>query len=310
MREAARRREAKGTGLKIGDDHATAALLSCLIACRGFERVADVGLREELRSMTCGVGWSPDAALGWLRRTGLLGTDISTPTLYSYIANGVLDIDVEDLPRRGAQRRRRRREYARLYRRSYRKVGCTSIEERPEAVGDREEFGHWEGDLIVGRSGTRTVVMTLTERKTRYELTCMFADKRKGNAPAFLDRLEKSYGTELFRETFKSITFDNGSEFLDYDAIERSRFKKAEGRPRTKAYYAHPFRSCERGSNENANGLLRRGGIRKGANIGLLGEGVVKNATEWINNLPRRILGYMTAEEAFSMEFNKLKHNM
>jgi IS30 family transposase len=276
----ARQRQAmKGMGLKIGRDIHTAALLESLI-------------RDKK--------WSPDAALGWARVNSLLLTDISTPTLYKYIKEGVLAITEHHLPRQGMQRKKKQKEY----RTAHKNVRGTSIEQRPESVLKRDEFGHWEGDLVVGKKGTRNVVLTLVERKTRNVITARFSSKEKAHVIGFLDYLEKVFGDDFYR-VFKSVTYDNGSEFLDFEAMERS-IHEARGMKRTQVYYAHPYCSCERGSNENANGLLRRAGIKKGTDIGLLSDGDIEEATKWVNDLPRKLLGYKSAAQAFEEELASL----
>jgi IS30 family transposase len=273
------RQETKGSGLKIGNDIHTAMTLESLIKDNH---------------------WSPDAALGYAKRNNLIMTTFSTPTLYAYIKAGVLDITEKDLPRHGQQKRRKQK----IYRTAHNNVRGTSIEERPKHVLEREEFGHWEGDLIVGKQGTRTVVMTLVERKTRKVLTKRFPGKHAKNTIGQLDYLEKRYGRDFYT-IFKTITFDNGSEFLTFKELEESRYK-GRRQKRTQVYYAHPYCSSERGSNENANGLLRRGGIRKGTNIGLLSDRDIDKATEWVNDMPRKILDYRTANQAWTEELDKL----
>jgi IS30 family transposase len=175
-------------------------------------------------------------------------------------------------------------------------------------VNTRVEFGHWEGDLVVGRKGTKSVLLTLLERKTRKYITTPLPSKEQVNVAHAFDLLEKRYG-RLFYQLFKTITFDNGIEFLDHDALELSRWHKyrVEDKARFKVYYAHPYRSGERGSNENANGLLRRAGIIKGKNIGLMSKASINAATRWVNTLPRALLGFKCAQEVFDLELQKLK---
>lgn len=93
-------------------------------------------------------------------------------------------------------------------------------------------------------------------------------------------------GSSKFRETFKTITCDNGCENLDFEGIQRSTLTNIE---RTKVYYAHPYSSWERGSNENANRLIRRF-IPKGTDIGKCSRKQIQMIEHWINNYPRRIL--------------------
>lgn len=105
-------------------------------------------------------------------------------------------------------------------------------------------------------------------------------------------------GVGPFRSMFKSITADNGSEFLDVEQMERSGFSKKR---RVKLYYAHPYSSWERGSNENANRIIRRF-VAKGNDIGKYTKQRISEIEAWMNNYPRKILKYKPAQEFFNME--------
>ena len=160
----------------------------------------------------------------------------------------------------------------------------TSIEERSKEIDSREEYGHWEGDTVCGKG--RSVKFVLTERKTRFEIVLYTKEKTQKEVIKCLDKIERKMGNKNFREVFKSITLDNGCENLDYEGMERSLYTKAK---RTKIYYTHPYSAYERGSNENANKLIRRF-IPKGADI----KDYAKDAPKiirWMNNYPRKILG-------------------
>lgn len=98
-------------------------------------------------------------------------------------------------------------------------------------------------------------------------------------------------------DIFKSITFDNGVEF--------SKWKDIENYLKTKTYFAHPYSSYERGSNENANKLLRLF-IPKGCNINDYNEDYVIRANELINTKIRKILNYKSSLELFNIELDKL----
>ena len=113
---------------------------------------------------------------------------------------------------------------------------------------------------------------------------------------------ERKCGERLFRDVFKTITVDNGVEFSDAEGLEKSRRNKKK---RTKVYYCHPYSSCERGSNENANRLIRRH-IPKGVNFDKKSKTEIKEIETWINNYPRKIFEYDTAENQFINEMEKL----
>lgn len=261
---------AKGPGLKIGKDHELAQHLEHLIADKHY---------------------SPGAALGEIKQKGRrFSTTICRVTLYSYIDKGVfLRLTNKDLPRRGEKKDKHQRV------RAVRAPRGESIEKRPNEVNERLTFGHWEGDTIVGKRGSKRTLLCFTERFTRKEIIIRLPDKTSASVVKAMDRLERKYAG-LFPKIFKSITFDNGSEFSDCEGIERSAIKKGE--KRTKVYYCHPYSAYERGSNENQNGIIRRP-FPKGTSFDKVTLAQVAEAEDWLNNYPRPLFGYRSANDVF-----------
>lgn len=174
-----------------------------------------------------------------------------------------------------------------------------SIEQRPEEIDEREEFGHWEGDTVYsgkGKRKTTRALLTLTERKTRKEIIIAIPNRKAETVVKALDALERKLGARRFRAIFKSITFDNGTEFAAAEELERSCINKHL--PRTKVYFCHPYSSWERGTNENTNGMIRRR-FPKGTNFAAVTNAQIAQAENWINNYPRKILGYKSSEIVF-----------
>lgn len=169
-----------------------------------------------------------------------------------------------------------------------------SIDYRPEEANTREVYGHWEGDLVIGKRKKGAVLFTLTERKTRQEIIIKLPSKKAEEVAKALDALEKVYKKE-FSNKFKTITFDNGGEFRNWKILEKS-YDNRKKSPRTQVYYAHPYRSGERGSNENANRLIRRF-IPKGTDITLITEEFIKKVENWINNYPRAMFKYKSTNQ-------------
>lgn len=166
--------------------------------------------------------------------------------------------------------------------------GGKSISERPEEINNRSERGDWEIDLVVGKQGTKPAILTLVERKTRKSIYILIKNKtQKEVINAIKKAVKKLKGN--FDNIFKTITADNGTEFLDSLGIKKA--GKCE-----EVYYAHPYSSWERGSNENGNRMLRRF-IPKGTDIGAISEEYLQWIEDWVNNYPRKILGYRTANE-------------
>jgi IS30 family transposase len=265
----------KGPGLKIGKDHKLVKYIENKI------------IKEK---------YSPDAVIGEIAEKGLeFETKISTKTLYNYIDRGdvFLNLTNKDLP---VKREGKKRDYKKI-KIPHKNLKGTSIEERPPEIDKREEYGHWEMDCVVGnKGGSGAVLLVLSERKHREEIVIKMPAKTQESVVKALDSLERKYGRG-FKEKFKTITMDNGSEFLDYKGIERS--VKNETETRVTAYYAHPYSSWERGTNENINKLIRRF-IPKGTDIGKISRVKIKYIENWINNYPRRILGYKSSNDMVS----------
>ena len=172
-----------------------------------------------------------------------------------------------------------------------------SIDYRPEEANTREVYGHWEGDLVIGTKKRGSVLFTLTERKTREEIIVKIPGKKAEYVAQALDLIEKKY-KKIFYTKFKTITFDNGCEFRNWKCLEKS-YDCRRKTPRTQVYYAHPYRSGERGSNENANRLIRRF-IPKGTDITPISEEYIQKIEDWINNYPRAMFNYKSTNEILS----------
>jgi IS30 family transposase len=264
---------------------------------RNKERALKIGkdkrLEEYIRVKLTEEEYSPDAILGEIKVRGLeFEGIICTKTLYNYIDAGIFSgISNKDL---WEKRKRERRRYKKLGRISSRNRLCRSIEERPQAVNKRIGYGHWEGDSVKGPLGTKTSLFTLTERKTREEIIIKLGQATQEAIKEAIDGLETEHGTE-FKTKFKSITFDNGVEFLDWRTLEVSVLGGEERR--TMIYFAHSYSSWERGTNENQNRMIRRF-IPKGTDIADVSEKEISRIQDWMNNYPRKILGYKTANQA------------
>jgi len=254
----------KGRGYKIGHDHRLAAYIEKKI------------IEEK---------YSPDAVIGEIKAIGLkFETVICTKTVYNMIDKGVfLNLTNKDLP---VKKTGIKRKYKHVRKVALNNTKGRSIEERPTETEKREKYGHWEMDCVVGCG--KACLLVLTERMSRKEIIFKMKAKTQECVIEAIDRLERRYKSK-FQTIFKSITMDNGSEFLDMANLERSCLKA--GTMRTTCYYAHPYSSWERGSNENQNKLIRRF-VPKGFNIGKLTNKDVKRIENWMNNYPRKILGY------------------
>ena len=134
-------------------------------------------------------------------------------------------------------------------------------------------------DTVVSGRGGKGVLLVFTERMTREEEIYKINSKSMHDVTNCINQIEQAIGLKKFRQRYKTITCDNGVEFLDAEL-----------------YYCHPYRSCERGSNENANKLIRRW-IPKGANISIYTDDYIKHVQEWINNYPRKLFNGLSSNQ-------------
>lgn len=231
---------------------------------------------------------SPDAIVGRAKETGRFPLDQipCTTTLYNWIDRHYLRTRNVDL----LEKVRRNTKSARC--RQNQKVLGQSIEQRPVEIQTRKEFGHWEIDTVAGkRTHDDQALLTLTERKTRFELMIKVDNKSAKPVNDALGALQERMDNR-FEQIFKTITADNGSEFADL---------VTELPKTTQVYYTHPFSSFERGTNEHHNRIIRRF-IPKGSTIKEVSERTVARVNHWMNQLPRKLFGYQTAEERFLAE--------
>ncbi len=259
---------------------------------RSLKIGSDKGLEEYIRKKLLKDKYSPDAIIGEIKAKGLEFTGmICAKTLYNYIDAGIFSgISNETLWEKRKRKKHRIRKI-RVTRELYKMP--RRITERPEVANNRLEYGHWEGDCIKGPVGTRASLLTLTERKSLEEIIIKLERATQENVKKAFDDLEKRYGA-AFKIKFKSITFDNGSEFLNWKYLELSTSEPEN--PRTITYFAHPYSAWERGSNENQNRMIRRF-IPKGTSIGKISFEEIARIEKWINNYPRKRLGYRSARD-------------
>lgn len=240
--------------------------------------------------------YSPKAALRAAAQEHFEVTICAT-TLYSYIAAGVFgSLTIEKLPYEGKRLLKRSKGKVR----PIKTVKGVSIEKRDESIENREEFGHWEMDTVKGSKGTSYSMLVLTERKTRYEMIFKIRHKAE-EVVGIVDKLEREYGNR-FQFVFKTVTSDNGTEFSYTERLAQSVLYSGQ---RTKWYYAHPYSSWERGSNENANKLIRRY-IPKGTSFDDYPDEYFYMIQEWMNHYPREVLEWNNANDLFQSEIERI----
>ena len=164
----------------------------------------------------------------------------------------------------------------------------TTIDLRPNSVEQRIEIGHWEGDLMIGvKHGS--AIGTLVERKTRYTYIVKLGGRSSLNV---VNSFSKTIN-QLESKWRKTLTYDNG--------VEMAKHKHFTQKTGMNVYFANPYSSWERGTNENTNGLIRRY-LPKGTNFNQISQQILMDIQYKLNNRPRKILGYKTPNQMMKAE--------
>lgn len=232
--------------------------------------------------------WSPEQIAGRIKKkwSDDRSRHIGKDSIYEFIYEQRKDLVKYLRCQKGKYRRR----YGTRIREKEREAAKKRrIDERPAEVEKREVIGHWEGDTIVGSD--KQHILTHVERKSGL----LLADKlERGTA-----ELTKIKTIERFKKIPRkkklTLTYDNGVTFSEHEMTE-----KETG---IEIYFAWPYHSWERGTNENCNGLLRQFFPKKSA-FAMITQEVIDAACGLINNRPRKRLGYLTPNEVFFRQNN------
>lgn len=224
--------------------------------------------------------WSPEQIGGRLRKDH--GRIVSPGTIYSWVYRDRAD---GGTVWRSLRRRHRRRKRHRGVDRRGQIPGRRMIDQRPAIVDQRERLGDWESDTMEGRKG-KGLLATHVERKSRYTVAVKVSDKSASTVTrATVQGLRRIPAAKR-----KTLTLDNGKEFAGFAQMERQLG--------IRTYFAHPYASWERGTNENTNGLLRQF-FPKGTDFTQVSDSEVDRVERLLNNRPRKCLGYRTPAEVF-----------
>ena len=228
-------------------------------------------------------GWTPEIICGRAKLEGR--AHVCKETVYEYVyADAKAGGDLwKSLPR--AKRKRKRRCPRQEGRGRGVIPGRRGIETRPPEVELRITVGHWEGDLVVGAHAAGYLV-TIVERVTRYTLVGWSATKEAEEVAAVVIGLLAAIGVAC-----TGITFDNGKEFARHAEIAKA--LKAD------VFFARPYHSWERGTNENTNGLIRRL-YPKSESFASIGEADLRRIDTFLNDRPRKCLGWKTPREVMA----------
>ena len=241
--------------------------------------------------------WAPDVIVGFMEthnyfsKTGFC--PISTPTIYNAIRLKIIDVSLTDT--------RRMKEKPKYHYKDKASLPASklpySIDNRPEKINNRSEFGHFEIDTVIGTSkGKHECLLTMTERKTKFEMIFKISSKSSEDIVNKINQI-KSFMKKYYNKVFKSFTTDNGPEFSDFLNIIKD--------SKTSIYFCHPYCSGEKGTNEKQNSMIRYF-IPKKTLIENYSCEDINNIATWMNNYPRKSLNYKTPLEALLNEFNDL----
>jgi IS30 family transposase len=262
----------------------------CRAHARACERKVTANKHERLKSnfirqyVRDGLeeGWSPQQISGRIR-IDYPGCSVNHEAIYQYIYHpqNPHRLEMINLLRR-AHRKRRNKSIGRKVRKT--KIpGRIPIDARPKSVENRNRYGHWEGDSLISRK-SKVALNTLAERKSRLVLITKLP--RKGAAEtnkAIISRLKK-----LPAQGRQTLTLDNGTE--------NAKHKQLSAKLGIKCYFAHPYSSWERGTNENLNGLIRWY-LPKGTDFSKITSEQIARIEYLLNSRPRKCLGYKTPLE-------------
>ena len=227
--------------------------------------------------------WSPEQVSRRLRKLGEAGAGVAT--IYRWLAKDRAE---------GGRSWLQMRQLSRRYRKGYgvadgrgRMKGKKPLDSRPAGARDRSEAGHLEGDTVMGRDG-RHCLLTLVDRKTRRTRILKLKARQVSEVNKALIREVRAGRLRL-----KSLTLDNGTEFHG--------FKELEEELGIEVYFAQPYHSWERGTNENTNGLIRQY-LPKGMCFKELKQRRCNEIERELNDRPRKVLGFSTPNEAYAEE--------
>ena len=223
--------------------------------------------------------WSPEQIADHL--AGHPVTRISHMTVYRHVRTDQRQGGCLFRHLRQSGKRRRKRTFGPEKR--GRLQGKPMIDTRPEAVELRQEPGHWEGDTVMGATGERHCLLTLVDRSCGISLVEKLPHRTVTAVNRAVLKLIRHSGLP-----FKTITWDNGTEFHGYKELE-----DATG---VRCYFAYPHRPWERGSNENFNGLLRQY-FPKRKSLANVRQRDCDRVTHKLNSRPRKRYGYQTPIE-------------
>lgn len=266
-------------------------------AVRGRRRfkghIRDAQKREYVEDKLINKEWSPEIISHkiWEEK----GLHISTNSIYRYVKKEGRRLK-QHLYERGKPRRQRVTHRRGRFRKPQ-LIEKVYIDKRPESINSRQVFGHLEGDLVKGpQNGSGYVLLSLIERKTRFKEFIKLPNAKAETVLAYI----RAFFMRLPHCARLSITFDNGSEFC-----VSVMHKLEELFPGFKVYYTDTYSPQQKGSDEHANGRLRRAYPKK-TEFAFVTNEDIKREVQKLNNRPMKLLGFRTPQEEFNAEVAKI----
>lgn len=274
-REIQRNTGKRGYRPKQADEKAIVRKKSAYKAVK-WSSVIESEVRNKLKEK-----WSPEQISTWLKKFRFI--TISHQRIYQFIeedkrAGGNLYRDL----RQGNKKRRKK--YGKNASKRGQIQNRVPISKRPDYIEKRSTTGHWEGDTIIGKNHKKAMI-TLVERKHGFTVIEKVESK---NAELVAEKICKALSK--YKAQVKSITFDNGLEFAAHEIISKTL--------NCKIFFADPYSSYQRGTNENTNGLIRQY-FPKGSNFDDYSDEDILKVMNSLNNRPRKRLNFFTPEEQF-----------
>lgn len=245
---------------------------------RGAMFTCDQALAARVRARL-EAGYSPAGAAH-------LDGEVSTETIYQGVYGGLLGVAASDVLRTRRHRRRRRGQ-RRPQTASHFLGAFTSIHQRPTAINDRTEFGHWEGDLIIGARNASAVI-TLNERLSRRQIALDLPEGYRAEPTAA--RLD-AWAATMPHDTLRSITWDRGSEMAHWNNLSMQWG--------VDVYFADPHSPWQRGQNEHGNRQLRYW-LLKGTDLRQHTQPDLDRICNVLNTQPRRTLNWKTPDDIYT----------
>lgn len=249
------------------------------------------------------IEYSPDVIAN-LSKNGKISnieTSIGANAIYRAVESRKYNLTINDLPHGRKYYKKNKENVHTLTKEVSEKKKKISIDVMPEEIKNKEVDTHFEGDSVVGvKTGTHETLITLVNTASQFLFVKRSKNKTGKATVEVMDKLEEEI--PQIKEIMKSLLLDNGIEFSQFEKMMKS--KGDRRKKRFQVYFAHPYASYERGSNENKNKLIRRY-FKKGNLVEKLTKEDILEIARKINNMPRKALGYRTPLEVFESNLKK-----